>query len=194
MFIVIEGPDGSGKTTVTDLLVKALNKKGLKARKTSEPTSSDYGKTLRKMLSDSTSTPKQLYDLFVLDRIEHLKEIAGWEQDGEIVISDRYKYSTYCYQVSHGLDPALTADNNALRTPDVTLILTADVDVLLSRIESRALSKEIYETRGFLEKITAMYSRLPEIFGEEFNYIDVDDTLDNVVKKALDIIEGKITA
>ena len=129
MFIVIEGPDGSGKTTISRLLVEKLNEAGFKARYTSEPTTSDYGKQLRNMLSDSSSTPKSLYDLFVLDRIEHLKEIAEWEKDGEIVISDRYKYSTYCYQVSHGLDPELTADNNVLRTPDVALILTTDVDV-----------------------------------------------------------------
>ena len=191
MFIVIEGPDGSGKTTISKLLVEKLNDLGYKARYTSEPTASHYGKKLREMLSDSSSTPKSLYDLFVLDRIEHLKEIARWEQDGEIVISDRYKYSTYCYQVSHGLDPELTADNNALRTPDVTLILTTDVDVLLSRIESRALNKEIYETRAFLEKITDMYSHLPEIFGEKFNYIDVNDTIENILEKAFSAIRSE---
>ena len=191
MFIVIEGPDGSGKTTISKLLVERLNDIGIKARYTSEPTASHYGKRLREMLSDSSSTPKELYDLFVLDRIEHLKEISEWEKGGEVVISDRYKYSTYCYQVSHGLDPALTEDNNSLRTPDITFILTTDVDVLLSRIETRALSKEIYETRGFLEKITAMYEMLPEIFGEEFSYIDVDDTIDNIVSKAFGIIKEK---
>ena len=191
MFIVIEGPDGSGKTTVSKILVEKLCEAGINARYTSEPTASHYGKRLREMLSDKTSTPKELYDLFVLDRIEHLNEIDKWERCGEVVISDRYKYSTYCYQVSHGLDPALTADNNALRKPDITFILTADVDILLSRIDSRALDKEIYETREFLEKITAMYAGLPEIFGEEFNYIDVDDTIDNIVSKAFEIIKEK---
>lgn len=191
MFIVIEGPDGSGKTTISRLLVEKLTSLGIKARYTSEPTASHYGKKLREMLSDSNSTPRSLYDLFVLDRIEHLKEIEKWEQDGEIVISDRYKYSTYCYQVSHGLDPALTEDNNSLRTPDLTLILTTDVDVLLSRIETRALSKEIYETRAFLEKIAAMYSRLPEIFGESFCYIDVNDTIESILDKAFCIIKEK---
>lgn len=191
MFIVIEGPDGSGKTTLSHMLADALRSKGAVVRLTSEPTASEHGKKLRQMLSNKKSTPEELFELFVLDRLEHLDQIERWEKDGEIVISDRYKYSTYCYQVSHGLDKEKTVPNNILRTPDLTFILNADVDVLLSRINSRSLDKEIYETKEFLTKISSMYRDIAEVFDEEFVFIDVDDTPQNILEKMILAFEGK---
>ena len=63
MFIVFEGPDGCGKTTLAQLTASRLEALGFKTVLTSEPTGSRYGKRLRELLKDSTATPEQLYSL-----------------------------------------------------------------------------------------------------------------------------------
>ena len=95
MFIVIEGPDGSGKTTISKLLVERLNDIGIKARYTSEPTASHYGKRLREMLSDSSSTPKELYESIVkvLDD-KKAEEIAVLDTTDLTVVSEYFVIAT----------------------------------------------------------------------------------------------------
>ena len=71
-FIVIEGLDGSGKTTQTGILINKLREKGIKAVNQAEPTSGEYGKMCRDVLGGRKQCAKsQLALLFTLDRIDH---------------------------------------------------------------------------------------------------------------------------
>ena len=144
---------------------------GFKTVLTSEPTGSRYGKRLRELLKDSTATPEQLYSLFVADRKQHLEDIRALPRD-TVVICDRYKYSTYCYQTAHGMDPAKMSENNRLDTPDITFVLEASVPVLMSRISVRNSAREIYETEEFLTQISSLYASLENVFGERFVRLD----------------------
>lgn len=101
MFIVIDGPDG---TTLAQNVVKTISQDyNLSVEYTCEPTSSDLGKEIRKFLKEGGISKERLLSLFLLDREEHLNNfVIPSSQKGSIVICDRYKYSTICYQHLQG--------------------------------------------------------------------------------------------
>jgi dTMP kinase len=126
-FIVIEGTDGSGKTTAAAALAARLGQAGKKAHLTSEPSRGPVGQLLRKILSRRVDdVPEAFLDyrpgpdlpslpfLFVADRLEHLRfEVEPRLARGEVVISDRYYHSSLAYQAiasgSHPLSEAYEA-------------------------------------------------------------------------------------
>lgn len=190
MFIVFEGPDGCGKTTLAQLTASRLEALGFKTVLTSEPTGSRYGKRLRELLKDSTATPEQLYSLFVADRKQHLEDIRALPRD-TVVICDRYKYSTYCYQTAHGMDPAKMSENKRLDTPDITFVLEASVPVLMSRISVRNSAREIYETEEFLTQISSLYASLENVFGERFVRLDATKSPEELTDIAASLIRSR---
>ena len=96
MFISIDGPDGVGKTTVAKAIVKQLNENNQKAIFTTEPTNSETGNSIRAILSgDVTATSRDLLNLFIKDRAEHITQFVNPNLlEDVVVVTDRYKYST----------------------------------------------------------------------------------------------------
>ena len=102
-FIVVEGIDGSGKSTQISLLAKKLGEAGRKVYTTAEPTVSLTGGMLRDALRGVTQhTTCEIAAMFLLDRISHnVNPVNGIEKflaAGVDVICDRYYYSTLAYQ------------------------------------------------------------------------------------------------
>src|SRR3989338_8126620 len=101
-FIVIEGNDGAGKTTQISLIKDYIHSKGRKVFVTKEPSQSEYGKEIRRLViseSGSKLSDDEWLELFTLDRNEHIeKEITPALVKGNIVLCDRYYYSTCIYQ------------------------------------------------------------------------------------------------
>jgi len=101
LFIVLEGPDGSGKSTQSELLYKKLTADGYACVKTEEPGGTLEGEKIRDLLlnPDFKLCPKAELFLFLADRAEHVNRIIYPElSDGKIVICSRYIYSTLVYQ------------------------------------------------------------------------------------------------
>ena len=163
IFIVIDGIDGSGKTEVVKVLHNYLFTKHKKYRilTTREPTHGIYGKKVREILKkekDPKKNGKKLTKLVLKDRKEHLKNIIepflkhSNKHERNVVICDRYYYSTIAFQGAQGLPiKDLIAKNKPFRKPDIAFILDVEPSKALKRIEYR--EKEKFEQLDFMKKI-----------------------------------------
>ena len=125
-FIVIEGLDGSGKTTQTKITAERLEKRLIKTHVTAEPTKNTYGKLCREYLSGRPASKTLCAAVFTADRIEHNTDpddgINAHLNRGETVLCDRYYYSTLAYQgVDVGMDwlKGLNLGCEDIRKPDL---------------------------------------------------------------------------
>ena len=182
-FIVFEGIDGSGKTTQYILLSSYLIEKGYNVLLTEEPTREIItGHFVKAALSHKEKFPKEVYLLlFVADRIAHVdKRIRPALEKGKIVISDRYYFSTYAYQVAQGIDEQIVRGlknflNINLPEPDIVFYIDVSPDVAIERLYGREKSTvELYEKKEFLEKVRENYLHL----AEECGFIVIDGERD----------------
>jgi dTMP kinase len=153
-FIVLEGADGSGKSTHARLLAEYLESKGRDVVVTQEPTKGFIGQAIRRALSGKMEvSPKTLALFFTADRCEHVEQVIRPAlAAGKAVITDRYYYSTIAYQAVQGVSPKWVSElNSFVPEPDLVLILKIDTDKALSRISAR--EKEVFEVRDFQEKV-----------------------------------------
>jgi len=167
-FIVIEGLDGSGQSTEAELLTEFLRKRGDKVLKTKEPTlNSQAGKEIKQILNKKRKiSPKKLQELFAEDRKEHLKNlIIPALQQGKIVISDRYFFSSFAYGQASGLDLNwLIKINNKFLLPDITFFLDVKPKICLERIRKRRKTRTLFEEKEKLEKVYRNYQKIAKEF------------------------------
>ena len=102
-FYVLEGLDGSGTTTQLEILDERLGALGVSHLCTSEPTDGEVGRLLRAALQGRIRLhPYTIAHLFAADRNEHLRAsgvgILDRLKAGDLVISDRYLFSSLAYQ------------------------------------------------------------------------------------------------
>lgn len=200
-FIVVEGLDGTGKTTQIKILADYLRGKGNEVEITAEPTSHPTGKLIRRILSGEVkATPWSLAALFLSDRIVHnTNSEDGIEKlmaEGKTVISDRYYYSTFAYQ-GHETDLSwamkMHADCPEIRRPDLVLFLTMSPEKCVERIRANRPDEaiEIYENVESLTKIShkfdAVFAQLKD--SENIVYIDADGTIEEVSQRLFDAVD-----
>ena len=199
LFIVVDGIDGSGKSEIIKMLHNYIFSKNKKYRilTTREPTHGKYGSRIREMLGkekDPRSSREKIAELFIKDRQEHLKNAIepflkkSSGNEINIVICDRYYYSTIAFQGAQGLDVnELIGKNKNFRKPDVTFILDVDPELALKRIEYR--EKEKFEKLEFMKKIRANFLKLPSLLKDNIKIINSNKTLNEVfedIKKEAD--------
>ena len=200
-FIVVEGLDGTGKTTQIKILAEYLKGKGEAVEMTAEPTSHPTGKLIRKILSGEVpATPWSLAALFLSDRIVHNKNdedgIEKLLSEGKTVISDRYYYSTFAYQGHEtDLDWAMKMhyDCPEIRRPDLVLFLTMAPEKCVERIRANRPEEaiEIYENVESLTKISCKFDTVFDILKDRENivYIDADGTVEEVSARLFEAVD-----
>ena len=168
LFIVFDGMDGTGKTTQMRLLCDRLTSLGMETVLTCEPSTSPDGQALRRALSGKEpANNSRMAALFLLDRIGHNAEIAGWMAEGKTVISDRYYYASMAYQ-GQGDDFEWVARMNLdcphIKKPDGAILLDMNPEDSMARIRANRQTDEleIYETVAQQEKIRARFARVTE--------------------------------
>jgi len=137
LFIVIEGIDGTGKSTQAKMLQKALQDTGAIVVLDHEPSDGPYGKILRESATTGRLSPQDELDLFHKDRKHHVDElILPALERGETVILDRYYFSTMAYQGQRGFDREEIRKTNLgfAPNPDILFILDLEVDEARKRI------------------------------------------------------------
>lgn len=193
MYIVLEGIDGAGKSTQTELLNDWLTGKGYRTKKIVEPTTSDIGKVIRKELLNPESTndinQQRLTLLFAADRLTLKREILDAKDSKDIIIiSDRSFYSSICYQNNSSVDKDWIYEVN-LHTPrpDLTILLDLDEKEAITRCDR----EEAFENIQFLEKTRKNYLDLLEI-EDNIVVVDAKDSLNDVQEKIRKIVQEKL--
>lgn len=170
-FIVIEGIDGSGTTTQSELLKEYLLRKGEKAIVSPEPSEGLIGKFVRSILQNkelinhnNQNFDEQMAYLFAADRYDHLyNEKNGVFQlinEGYYVISTRYYFSSLAYNGNTDQEWQLVETlNEKFPQPDLVIYLDLPVEISLERIKDRSL-KEVYENQTKLTKVRENYLKI----------------------------------
>ncbi len=199
-FIVIEGLDGSGKTTQIRLLIKRLRAMGRTVAETAEPTTNATGGLIRDALSGFTPrTGTEIAALFMADRVAHnvnpVNGINALLAQGRDVICDRYYYSSLAYQgvVS---DPDwvfhINVDCPEIRKPDLCVFLDLDDEACLRRMEAGRAYREIYENENTLLAVRQRYFAAFERLRGRDNIVlvNADRTPDEVAEDVFAAVRG----
>jgi dTMP kinase len=173
LLIVLEGIDGSGKTTQARALVRRLKARGLVAVFFREPTRGRWGREIRRRAVRAGSlTPEEELDLFVRDRKENVERNLRPALDrGKIVVLDRYYFSTMAYQGAKGIDPGKIRRMNerfAVK-PDLVIVLDVGAGEGLARIEGRKVREELFEREDYLRHVREIFRGLR---GPRFFHVD----------------------
>ncbi len=160
--VAFEGIDGTGKSTQCSMLAEALTARGLPVRKLAEPTHGVWGKKIRNILSEGRGnvTPEEELSWFINDRKEDVeKNIRPALDNNEIVLIDRYYYSTAAYQGALGLDPEeICRENEAFAPPpDLVFLFLVSPEQCLERIEKSREGVSSFERIEYLEKVRAIF-------------------------------------
>ena len=180
MYIVFEGIDGAGKSTQIELLKEWLEANGYEVETLVEPTGSEVGKLIRKILLRSDSTTdriqKTLGLLFAADRMLIMDKL---EDDKKVFLSDRSFISSLAYQ-----EPAdwIAEINKYAKKPDLVLLLDLDVKTSVAR----ASGEDEFENEEFLTNVRANYLNVIKDFNHEI--INANNGINKVssdIKKAV---------
>ena len=207
-YIVLEGIDGSGKTTQIERLHNYFQKQGNEVVRTREPRKDEgvIGELIQKILHGSTKVPPiAIQYLFSADRgMHHAELIEPSLEAGKIVISDRCFWSAVPYGV---LDLNEDFDDNTAKyilvsqsilsmyhqfiAPDLTIYLDIPVGLAMERLEQKIDEKsEIYEEKTKVLKAKEGYDWLLKEFPEEFKVIDGTQSVDDVASAILSIVNS----
>jgi len=178
-FIVLEGGEGSGKSTQAEMLRARLTARGADVVMTFEPGATRRGADLRRALLDDRSPLDARAELLLMlaDRAQHVAEVVRPAlARGAVVVCDRFTPSTIVYQgVARGLglDVVRAADAIATDglTPDLVVVLDVTDDVAAAR---RPRATDRFEAAGpqFHARVRAAYREL----ASEHGWIVVDGT------------------
>lgn len=164
--IALEGVDGSGKSTQAEMLAASLKKDGHQVVLTQEPTNGPAGQKLQAYLLGPSRnlSPAEELDLFMEDRREHVAQIIKPALErGNVVITDRYYYSSVAYQGALGLDPndILAANEAFAPVPDLVFILELSVTEALARLAKKGkAARQVSESFPYLKQVEAIYASL----------------------------------
>lgn len=161
LLLVLEGIDGSGKTTQARSLARRLRARGYAAVYFREPSRGVHGRDIRKKAVTAGSlTPEEELDLFQKDRRDNVARNLGPAlAAGKIVVLDRYYYSTIAYQGAKGIDRGRIRRLNerfAIR-PDIVFIIDIDPGSSLGRISGRKTRHELFEREDYLAEVRKIF-------------------------------------
>lgn len=167
LFFCIEGLDGCGKTTQTKLLVKRLRKKGYDTVYTAEPSDGNIGRFIKKYCLHGKKRVSDVIEalLFAADRFDHVDStIIPALNEGKLVFSDRYVYSSLAYQGAYGLDLKwIKKTNKFAMSPDLAIFIDVDPEIVFQRLKRKKSTMEILETQRRVRKVYMKYVKNGEL-------------------------------
>ena len=204
MFITLEGPEGSGKTTAVEAAVKKLEEMGYQIVRTREPGGTPIAEEIRNVILDKKNTnmdPRTEALLYAASRRQHLVEKV-WPaiKEGKIVICDRYLDSSLAYQGGArglGVDEILNVNLFATENtwPDLTLLFDIKPEEGLKRIAANA-NREVnrldLEKIEFHQKVRDTFLSLAARYPERYVVIDASKSREEVAQATLEAILGRL--
>ncbi|MBN2313751.1 MAG: dTMP kinase [Sedimentisphaerales bacterium] len=198
-FIVLDGPDGCGKSTQAGLLVQWLKEQGVATRRFRDPGDTAIGEKIRDILLNpehsAMSTRTELL-LYMAARSQLWNERIGPAlHENQCVVLDRWLSSTCAYQGyagGFGMDRVIKIATDCLERvwPDLTIILDVDIKTSSKRL-SRELDRMEAKGDGYHQKVREGFLQLAD---KRDNFIVVDATQDihnihkNVIKSVRNLL------
>jgi len=192
--IVFEGIDGVGKSTQCKLLEEYLRNRNHTVRQLKEPSDGQYGREIRKLASQGQRLdPEKEYQLFILDRKENVKNnILPSLTRGEMIILDRYYFSTIAYQGALGLSETRVREENEsfAPRPDIVIILELPVDEALKRVtQSRGTKADSFETRDYLIRVKSIFDSFKD---NNIIRVDASQSSQEVAREIMDQLSKRV--
>ena len=204
MFVTIEGPEGSGKSSVTKEVVKLLEKDGEIVVLTREPGGTPIAEEIRNVILDKKNTAMDSMTealLYAASRRQHLVEkVWPLSKEGKIVISDRFLDSSLAYQGGArglGIDKILALNQYATDGffPDLTLLFDLDPRIGLARIaanNNREVNRLDLEKIEFHDSVRNTFLELAKRFNDRYVVLDASKPFDEVVQDAYNAIKTRL--
>ncbi len=189
MLIAIEGIDGSGKTTLAKELTKWLEKnKKKKVLLTAEPFTEEITRLIQE---EGWKDAVTLTLLFSADRGVHINWLMK-QTTYDIIITDRYYYSTIAYQSAMGIDKNWIIEvNKYFPKPELTILLDLPAEVAIKRIKNDD-KFNFKEKLSLLQKVRENYLNIAK--GENsMKIIDSSKNFEEVLKEAKNYLEELIS-
>jgi len=195
-FIVLDGPDGCGKTTQCALLAEWLKEKGVEVVSLREPGGTTIGEKVRQILLNpehlAMSTAAEVM-LYMAARVQLWAEkIAPALKENKCVILDRWLSSTCAYQGyagGFGIDNVIKIATDSLERPwpDLTIILDVDLETGANRLSAQPDRMEA-KPREYHQKVRDGFLKLAQ---EQKNFfvIDAIQDIEAVHKKVIETVE-----
>jgi dTMP kinase len=204
MFITFEGPEGSGKTSAANEVIRILVARGYDVLYTREPGGTPIAEDIRNIILDKKNTALDARAealLYAASRRQHLVEKV-WPalKEGKIVISDRFLDSSLAYQGAArkiGIENVLNINLFATEGtfPDLTLLFDITPEKGLERIainKKREVNRLDLEALEFHRQVRETFLELAKKYQERYVVIDASKTLPEVVGAALNVIFDRL--
>lgn len=204
MFITLEGPEGSGKTTAVEAAVKKLQEMGYEIVRTREPGGTPIAEQIRNVILDKGNTAMDSRTealLYAASRRQHLVEKV-WPalKEGKIVICDRYLDSSLAYQGGArglGIDNVLNINLFATEDtwPDLTLLFDIKPELGLARISAnseREVNRLDLEKLDFHNKVRESFLSLAKRYPDRYVIIDASQSREEVARATMEAILSRL--
>ena len=202
MFITFEGGEGTGKSTLIEIIKQQLTDKGYEIVLTREP--GGRGSSLAEHIRDLVLDPKYSVNaytealLYAASRAQHLDEvITPALKENKIVLCDRYLDSSLAYQAfarDLGLDYVLNINRYALdKLPNLTFYIDLDPKVGLGRIKDRSKNDRLdQEKLSFHEKVRKGYLELVDKYQSRIVVIDGNKSISEIAVEMIEEINKRL--
>jgi dTMP kinase len=170
LFVVLEGPDKSGKSTQARLLAARLKEEGHAVVHTREPGGTSFAEEVRRILLDPSHPVDPLAELLLYEasRAQHTEELLRPAlAEGKIVVCERYTLSTVVYQgYGRGIDLKVVDAANALATgglkPDLTFVFDIPDSEFAARDAHRPHDRLESEPEAFRARVRRGYKAIAQ--------------------------------
>ena len=198
-FIVLEGPDGCGKSTQARLLVRTLRRRGLAVLHTREPGGTLLAEGIRRVLLRTRARIVPLAELFLYQsaRAQHTQEkILPALRQGKVVVSERYTLSSLAYQgFGRGIPLSVVEGLNRVAAhglrPDLTFLLDLPPQKGLTR--RRALDRLEREALAFHQRVRRGYLSLARKDRRRICVVEAQGTKSWVNERLIRILRTRLS-
>ena len=202
LFITLEGPEGSGKTTIAKNVTEILKTKGYDVVVTREPGGIDIAEQIRNVILKKENTAmdsKTEALLYAASRRQHLVEkVLPALKENKIVLCDRFVDSSLVYHgVGRGIGIDKVYEMNLFAIEDVMPDLTIFFDIKpedgLARIhkdENREVNRLDLEALDFHQKVYDGYIQILHKYPERISRVDASKSIEEVTNAVMDLINN----